>query len=118
VTGRDNSEVATQNQAVSLSTSSTPLIVPAAPPATELPALKAAAKINEDPKTVLAPRFEPAPLAQSVYPPPVEQAPTIQVTIGRVEVRAASAAMPTPKRQAPPALSLSDYLQHRQRGGR
>lgn len=42
--------------------------------------------------------------------------PVIQVTIGRVEVRAVQSAVPAPKpsKPAPPKLSLDDYLQRRE----
>ncbi len=68
---------------------------------------------------VLAPVSRSASFAD-VYPisnTGSSPAPTIQVTIGRVEVRAVAATAP-PKRSAQtgPALSLNDYLS--QRGGR
>jgi hypothetical protein len=63
-----------------------------------------------------APRFEFArhvPPAPHVSPPE----PTIQVTIGRIEVRAVSQQSATPKeRTASPVMSLKDYLRSR-RGG-
>ena len=47
--------------------------------------------------------------------PPVE----VQVTIGHIEVRTAPANAPAPQRRAPrPGVSLDDYLQRRNRGGR
>lgn len=50
-----------------------------------------------------------------------EVMPAVQVTIGRVEVRAVKPTVPTPPRQTTtqrkPALSLSDYLKQRE-GGR
>lgn len=54
--------------------------------------------------------------------PPLSQArpaePSIQVTIGRIEVRAASAPPPPAKEQkASSVMSLSDYLQRTRRGG-
>jgi hypothetical protein len=59
------------------------------------------------------------------YFPSVEQrsstsAPIIQVTIGRVEVRAVQSPAPTPKpaKPAPPKLSLEDYLRERQKDSR
>jgi hypothetical protein len=47
-------------------------------------------------------------------------APTIRVTIGRVEVRAVQSPAPTPKpaKARPPKLSLEDYLRKRERGSR
>ena len=56
-------------------------------------------------------------------PPSVHReapAPTIQVTIGRIEVRATPAAK-APVRErpaAPSALSLEEYLRQRSKGGR
>jgi len=46
--------------------------------------------------------------------------PTIQVTIGRIEVRATPpppAQPPGQQRAAPPVMSLDQYLQQRSRGG-
>ena len=44
--------------------------------------------------------------------------PTIQVTIGRIEVRATPAALPARKeRSAPQVMSLDDYLRQRSQGG-
>ena len=66
----------------------------------------------------LTPHF-PLPIPTPHSPPPTPPPPTIQVTIGRIEVRVAP---PTalPKRskstQAVPALSLQDYLKQRQGG--
>ena len=57
-------------------------------------------------------------------PPPVHReapAPTIQVTIGRIEVRATPAAKaPARERPAAPSssLSLEEYLRQRSKGGR
>lgn len=46
-------------------------------------------------------------------------APTIQITIGRIEVRATAATTPTKKMSAKsPEMSLDDYLRQRQTGGR
>jgi len=47
-----------------------------------------------------------------------EPAPTIQVTIGRIEVRATSPAAPPQKQKAAsPAMSLEEYLGRRARRG-
>jgi len=47
---------------------------------------------------------------------PVE--PSIQVTIGRIEVKAASASTsPAKEQKTSPVMSLSDYLQRTRRGG-
>jgi len=50
---------------------------------------------------------------------PSTPAPTIQVTIGRIEVRTTPAATPRPQaaRSAPSVMSLDDYLNQRARGG-
>ncbi len=40
-------------------------------------------------------------------------APTIQVTIGRIEVRAVAAQIPSRPRRTSPSMSLDDYLLHR-----
>jgi hypothetical protein len=62
------------------------------------------------PRLEFARHFPPVP---SVSPPE----PTIQVTIGRVEVRAASTQPATPKQRAPsPVMTLHDYLRSK-RGG-
>jgi hypothetical protein len=68
---------------------------------------------------VAQPRVEPA---QRIEPPPAapaEPTPTIQVTIGRVEIRATSPPVPAPKKQRPkPAvMSLDEYLRQRANGG-
>lgn len=57
------------------------------------------------------PRPTPEPEARSE--------PTVQVTIGRIEVRATPAATKPPKKQAStaPLMSLEDYLRQRNRGG-
>jgi hypothetical protein len=74
---------------------------------------------------VVEPRVQPAPPPAPARPPQLseesahgEAAPTIRVTIGRVDVRAV-AGVPQEKRRAPeqprPALTLEEYL--RRRGG-
>ena len=71
-------------------------------------------------KVVVQPRvalyWEPVALARPR--PGVRAEPTIQVTIGRVEVRATPpAAAVTPReRQTPTAMSLDEYLRHRAGG--
>lgn len=65
------------------------------------------------PKVTLAER-DPFPVRRETPTP----APTIQVTIGRIEVRATPAPK-APVRErpsAPAALSLEDYLKQRSRG--
>jgi len=62
-------------------------------------------------------RSNSSPLAMSAQVPP--PAPTIHVTIGRIEVRATVPAMPASKpRPAPQTMSLDDYLCQRSRGGK
>ncbi|HEY5676906.1 MAG TPA: hypothetical protein VIR81_08975, partial [Myxococcales bacterium] len=63
-------------------------------------------------------RREPA--APRRAPAPAEPGPTVQVTIGRVEVRAVPPAAPSPApvRRTGPAISLEDYLHRRDRGPR
>jgi hypothetical protein len=57
------------------------------------------------------------PLSLSAQAPP--PAPTIHVTIGRVEVRATAPTVPASKpRPAPRTMSLDDYLRQRSRGGK
>ena len=74
---------------------------------------------RETPAPILQPRVtvaEPAPPpVRREAPPP---APTIQVTIGRIEVRATPAAKaPVVERQAArPAVDLEEYLRQRSRG--
>ena len=70
----------------------------------------------------LAPIWPPN---RRIAPRPFEQSsaissPTIYVTIGRVEVHAIHAPAPAPKstKPAPPKLSLENYLQQRDGGGR
>ena len=55
---------------------------------------------------------------EAVTEPPAV-VPTVQVTIGRIEVRATPPPTPRPQAQrtAPPAMSLDDYLNSRAKGG-
>lgn len=68
--------------------------------------------------TPLARHRQPAAPASAQHPAPHDAAP-IQVTIGRVEVRAVTAptAPAEPRRKATPSLSLEQYLRNRH-GGR
>jgi hypothetical protein len=74
---------------------------------------------------ITGPILEPIRMRQFEFArhiPPVPQPrasePSIQVTIGRIEVRAASAEnAPTKPRAASPVMSLGDYLQRAKRGG-
>ena len=64
------------------------------------------------------PRIEPAASARAEPGETQEPAPTIQVTIGRVEIRATVAATPAGKTSAKsPVMSLDEYLRQRN-GGR
>jgi hypothetical protein len=62
-----------------------------------------------------------SPMPESVTPAPAvgpEPAPTIQVTIGRVEVRATPAPATSRKPATEPAvMSLEEYLRQRSAGG-
>lgn len=71
--------------------------------------------------------FHPRPVAMPAMTsasarsgPASEVAPTIHVSIGRVEIRAAHpvAALPRPKPAGPAPMSLDDYLRRRNGGGR
>ena len=60
-------------------------------------------------------------VASSSAEPPETPAPTIQVSIGRVEVRAVTSPTQAPRvveRKAPPLLSLDQYLRERNEGRR
>ena len=63
--------------------------------------------------------YEPPASAPPEAPARPEPAPTIQVTIGRIEVRATPPPAPPPQRQrsASPVMSLDEYLRQRARGG-
>lgn len=72
-------------------------------------------KQPESPKEVDSPASQPL-LAQSSIKQPTS---TIQVTIGRVEVRAISSnPLPKKRRSAPPVMSLDEYLHRRSQGGK
>jgi len=60
-------------------------------------------------------QHEVAPITQELSTP----APTIQVTIGRIEVRATPPPAPhsQPKRSGPPVMGLEEYLNQRAKGG-
>lgn len=64
------------------------------------------------------PRRERQAAAREAQRERPEVAPTINVTIGRVEVRATQAPAPTPRRAetAAPRISLDDYLRRRRNG--
>lgn len=90
----------------------TPPLSPAAPP-TPTPRKR---PIADDTARADA----PASLVQPAHPPlrrpapAVEPGPTIQVTIGRIEVRATPAPAPAnPERRPAPVMSLADYLRQR-----
>jgi len=71
------------------------------------------------PQVTHVPRAEPAAPPATKEAPAPEAAPTIQVTIGRVEVRATPPPAPAPQRPRakPPVMSLDEYLRQRNRGG-
>lgn len=68
-------------------------------------------------KPQIVPLTQPIKETAVASPALPQPAPTIQVTIGRIEVRATAPANPssTQTRQQPPVMSLEEYL--RQRGG-
>ena len=87
-----------------------------------LPAISTPTRGGETPLPV--PAIRPVVRAASIISPQPLPAkgdvvPTIQVTIGRVEVRAtpAPASQSRPKTAAKPAMSLEDYLRQRRSGG-
>jgi hypothetical protein len=73
------------------------------------------------PASTAAPRPDVArrQLSGQTQDAPASAAPTIHVTIGRVEVRASTPApaVQRPRSQPPPASSLENYLRRRARGG-
>jgi len=106
-----------------VSSSRAPVARGAAPPSTALQAESAFARRGEiapprqrDPAREVArasdARHAPLPAAPLA-------APSVQVSIGRVEVRAVYAPPPSPARARAPAptMSLDDYLKQREKGG-
>ena len=96
---------------------------PTAPPLTEQRAVRET--YPSIPDSVLTPRQIVAHVKPIAPPTPTESAvkpqaaPTIQVTIGRVEVRATPLPPSSkPRRPAPPVMSLDEYLQQRAGGDR
>lgn len=88
-----------------------------ASPAALVPKPAPPARIVVEPRVALAPLMPPAvpaPIRSTEVP-----APTIQVTIGRIEVRATPPpAQPSrPRPPAPSAVSLEEYLRRRSKGG-
>lgn len=106
-----------------------PVVNPVASPAAHAEHQPAAIAGNEPLTPAIQPRpVSPAPprikpalphaFGEPSNPRPAE-APTIQVTIGRIEVRATPPVAPVPKpRPASPKLSLDDYLCQRNEGKR
>ena len=47
-----------------------------------------------------------------------EQAPTVRVKIGRLEIKSPPVFVVPPRSRVEPRLALGDYLQHRRRGRR
>jgi hypothetical protein len=87
----------------------------------ESPAPQPEAAVAKPEAPAIAPRLEPrmiavpAPPAVAAPPPP---APTIQVTIGRIEVRATPAsASPARKEKTSPVMTLEEYSRQRSRRG-
>jgi hypothetical protein len=81
-------------------------------------------RVITQPQVVIAAPARPASLERAAAEKPNVQpvpqpAPTIQVTIGRIEVRATPAPTSgvTSKPRQAPAMSLDDYLRQRNRGG-
>jgi hypothetical protein len=91
-------------------------VEPAAPSGAELPVSKE--PLMTRPAQTVIPRFSPVPAAD-LAAKKEEPVPVIQVTIGRVEVRAAMQPQ-QPTRSAPkaPATSLEEYLKRPGGGGR
>ncbi|MGI8554205.1 MAG: hypothetical protein ACR2PL_25970 [Dehalococcoidia bacterium] len=82
---------------------------------------------NEGPRRAVAHSLVARPFVASSQPSAPaaqvesaqESAPSIQVTIGRIEVRAApAAAAPAARRTTPPVMGLDEYLRRRERGER
>jgi hypothetical protein len=104
-----------------------------APPAITFPAEKLLSSTTVSPQSSVdssreTPPKEPVqlnspfnpPRSNAIAPPlPTQPPPTIQVTIGRIEVRATPPPT-TPKRQrpAPPKMNLNEYLRQQKPGGR
>lgn len=70
---------------------------------------------------IVQPQVRPyvKPVAPVLAQPPIsEPTPVIQITIGRIEVRATPPSTPPQKqRTAPPVMNLEEYLRHRTKGG-
>lgn len=93
---------------------------PNRPTATSIPAPAATAPLRPTPAPTLAPRQavrrQAATTPQPAHRSPKPELPPIEVTIGRIEVRAVPGAQAPPRRSATaPQLSLDQYL--RDRGG-
>jgi hypothetical protein len=77
--------------------------------------------VAEAPVAAPQARLEPSPLGRDVprsAAPTSEPAPTVRVTIGRIEVRAAPPTPVVATARRGPALSLKDYLVERREGRR
>jgi hypothetical protein len=91
---------------------------PAAAPLLKTSMPAAAAVLSQAAPHVQTPGVTPAPAPGQHAPPAAQPAPVIEITIGRVEVRAvrspSTAQSPSPARAAqPPRLSLDEYLRPR-----
>jgi hypothetical protein len=88
----------------------------------EQPSLSAANTIVVQPRVTRVDHLEAQRRNSDTLPVPAQApppAPTIHVTIGRVEVRATAPAAPPPQRRpAPRRMSLDEYLTQRSSGGR
>jgi hypothetical protein len=91
-----------------------------------LPVTRQAGKVNVQPQVAMPVEYQQSPdrLRPSIQQPTPPQSeaqvtPTINVTIGRIEVRATTQPA-APKRKQPsaaPTMSLEEYLRRRNRGG-
>jgi hypothetical protein len=94
-------------------TPAAPSPAPAAPSTVQRPTAILLPSLRPAPAPLLAPSL---PTPDKPAPPPAAAEPVIQVTIGRVEVRAAAPpASPPPPRPAPapPRMTLDEYLRAR-----
>lgn len=73
---------------------------------------------STQPAPAIIPARQTAPPASHTLSEPAATAPTINVTIGRIEVRATQGRAPAQaQRSAPEVMSLEEYLRRRSRGG-
>lgn len=94
-----------------------PMPVESSPPG-RVPSTKVPAVIVQPHNTMLA---HPTKAVVSELPEPIQPEPTVQVTIGRIEIRASMDAAPrreSRRSAASKLMSLDDYLRQRAEGGR